>query len=275
VDIYEQVISFYERFPLEKQIIGKSAFGRNLYAVKVGDGVPIGLAQYGIHGREFITATLAIEHVKRGVYRGSLWVLPLINPDGALLSSMGIDSVQRGEDREYLLQIHNGDTNFSLWKANGRGVDLNVNFAAKWGKGNKNVRYPCAENYIGEKPFSELETIALKNFTLKVMPDYTVSYHTKGEEIYWYFHQSIYDCVRDKRLATALSTSTGYPLAYASGSTGGYKDWCIQSLGIPSFTVEAGADSFSHPLQGDGLADILKKNKNALYDLSKEYFETQ
>ena len=71
-------------------------------------------------------------------------------------------------------------------------------------------------------------------------------------------------------MALALSTSTGYPLAYASGSVGGYKDWCIQRLGIPSFTIEAGADSFSHPLGEERLDNILCKNRNALYDLSKE-----
>ncbi len=275
MDIYERITRFYESVSTEKKIIGKSLFGRNLYAVKIGEGAPVGLVQYGIHAREFITALLAIEHYKRGLYRGCFWLLPLMNPDGALLCSYGLDSVKNHKDKEYLIHIHGGKQDFSLWKANGRGVDLNVNFSADWGKGVKNVRIPCAENYIGVQPFSEPETQALKRFTIKIKPDYTVSYHTKGEEIYWFFHQSMQHRIRDKRLALALSKSTGYPLAYAEGSVGGYKDWCIQSLGIPSFTVEAGADSFSHPLQGDGLADILKKNKNALYDLSKEYFETQ
>ena len=270
MNIYEQITDFYERTPLEKKNIGKSVFGRNLYAIKIGEGKPVGIAQYSIHGREFITAQLAIEHIHRGVYQGSLWVLPLMNPDGALLSELGMASVERETDKEYLLQINKGKSDFSLWKANGRGVDLNVNFAAKWGRGVKNVFYPCSENYIGECPFSEPETLALRNFTLQIKPNYTVSYHTKGEEIYWYFHQSIRACARDKRLALALSTSTGYPLAYASGSVGGYKDWCIQRLGIPSFTIEAGADSFSHPLGEERLDNILCTNRNALYDLSKE-----
>lgn len=271
MDIYKQIVHFYESVSTEKKIIGKSLFGRNLYAVKMGEGAPIGIAQYGIHAREFITALLAVEHYRRGLYKGTFWLLPLMNPDGALLSSYGLDSVKSVEDKEYLLEINGDKQDFSLWKANGRGVDLNVNFAANWGEGMKNVRYPCSENYIGEKPFSELETQALKRFTLEIKPDYTVSYHTKGEEIYWHFHQSAQKFERDKKLALALSKSTGYPLAYAKGSVGGYKDWCIQSLGIPSFTIEAGADSFLHPLREDGLTDILQKNRNTLYDLSKEY----
>ena len=130
MDIYQQIVHFYESVSTEKKIIGKSLFGRNLYAVKMGEDAPIGIVQYGIHAREFITALLAVEHYRRGLYKGTFWLLPLMNPDGALLSSYGLDSVKSVEDKEYLLEINGGKQDFSLWKANGRGVDLNVNFAA-------------------------------------------------------------------------------------------------------------------------------------------------
>ena len=271
MDIYQTVERFYETANAEKTVIGKSLFKRRIFAVKVGDGAPVGIAQYAIHGREFVTAKLALEHYKTGVAKGSLWLVPLVDPDGALLSETGLCSVKREKDRKLLLSLNGGSADFSLWKANGRGVDLNVNFDAEWGRGAKNVTTAGAENYIGERPFSEPETLALKKFTEKIFPDYTVSYHTKGEEIYWYFYQSMRTCSRDKRLAMALSASTGYPLAYAKGSAGGYKDWCIQALKIPSFTIEAGADTFSHPLGRAGLKNILERNRYALYDLSKEF----
>lgn len=270
MDIYESISKFYESAEAEKTVIGKSLFGRNLYAVKLGEGAPVGIAQYAMHGREFITARLAIEQYKRGLAKGSCWILPLTNPDGALLSETGLCSAPRKE-WEKLTALNGGSSDFSLWKANGRGVDLNVNFPAEWGKGAKNVRVAGRENYVGEKPFSESETVALKRFTQQIKPDYTISYHTKGEEIYWYFYQPIRTCPRDKALAIALSRSTGYPLCMAKGSAGGYKDWCIQRLGIPAFTVEAGKDGFSHPLGEEGWKDIVANNLNALYDLSKEY----
>ena len=271
MDIYQIVSKFYESVKAEKIVIGKSLFGRNLYAFKIGDGSPVGLAQYAIHGREYITSHLALKHFERGIFKGSFWLVPLLNPDGALLSQKGLASVKGKLDKERLVSLNGESKDFSLWKANGRGVDLNVNFDARWGTGTKNVLSAGAENYIGKKPFSEPETRALKNFTEKINPDYTVSYHTKGEEIYWYFYQSMRTCPRDKALAMALSESTGYPLAYAKGSAGGYKDWCIQTLKIPSFTIEAGDDNFCHPLGEEALEDILEKNANALYDLSKEY----
>lgn len=269
MDIYQQTKRFYEGANTEKRVIGKSFFGRDIFAVKVGAGRPVGIAQYAMHGREYITAQLAFKHYEIGVKRGSLWLLPLVNPDGALLSQRGLSSVEKEEDRVRLL-AWNQSEDFSLWKANGRGVDLNVNFPARWGTGAKNTKKAGAENYIGEKPFSEKETLALKEFTEEIRPDYTVSYHTKGEEIYWYFHQSNDTCPRHLSLAQALANSTGYPLAEAGNSAGGYKDWCIQNFRIPSFTVEVGKDGLSHPLGGEAIEDILIKNQRSLYELSKE-----
>ncbi len=268
MDIYEKITAFYNTVKTEKSVIGKSLFGRSVYAMKVGSGSPVGLVQYAMHGREFVTALLAIEQYKTGVAKGSCWFVPLVNPDGALLSEKGIDTAPKAY-RQALIKMNGGD-DFTLWKANGRGVDLNVNFPAKWGKGIRNTRIAGAENCVGARPFSEPETLALKKITLQVRPDYTVSYHTKGEEIYWYFDQSTRTCPRDKRLAEVLSAVTGYPLAYVKGSVGGYKDWCIRQLQIPAFTVEAGADEFLHPLRENALDDILEKNAAAIYALSKE-----
>ena len=132
----------------------------------------------------------------------------------------------------------------------------------------KNVRTAGSENYVGEHPCSEAETRALCAFTKEICPDYTVSYHTKGEEIYWRFHQSPQEEKRDLRLAECLSEATGYPLKEAKGSVGGYKDWCIERLKIPAFTIEVGKDEYAHPLGEDTLEEIVAKNVDAIYALS-------
>ena len=62
MDIYREIERFYQSVKGEKQIIGKSLQGRNLYAVKVGEGSPVGIAVYAIHGREWLSARLAKEH---------------------------------------------------------------------------------------------------------------------------------------------------------------------------------------------------------------------
>ena len=66
--------------------------------------------------------------------------------------------------QDFLLDVNGGNTDFSLWKANARAVDLNVNYNAKWGEGRQNVTYPAPSDYIGEFPVSEPENIALRDF---------------------------------------------------------------------------------------------------------------
>ena len=266
MNVYEEVASFYERYQGAKRIIGRSREGRNLYAFHIGSMQgPQCISQCAIHGREWITGLIALYHVRRSVVCGGVWVLPLINPDGALLSEIGL-CIAPKERQKALLEI-NKDDNFSLWKANINAVDLNVNFDARWGMGAWNLKHPAGENYIGPAPFSEPETRALRDFTLEILPNFTVSWHTKGEEIYWEFHQPLRRRVRDKLLAQVLSQSTGYPLKSVKNSVGGYKDWCIEKLKIPAFTVEVGSDLLAHPIGRASLPALLRRTLDALADL--------
>ncbi len=267
MSIFEEVSSFFESYRGDKYIYGTSEEGRPLYAVRVGRGEAVGVSQYAIHAREGVTALLGLEQIRRGVKRGSVWFLPCTNPDGVMLSEEGIGTVSEA-NRAALIDI-NGGSGFSLWKANARGVDLNVNFPAKWGTGVQNRTSPAPESYIGTAPLCAKESMALYEFTLKVQPRFTVSWHTKGEEIYWHFHQPPIRKMRDRKLALALSEATGYPLREAAGSVGGYKDWCIETLKIPAFTVEVGADALRHPLGRDALPMLIQKNLDAVARLTE------
>lgn len=220
--IYEEVKKFYQSYNGKKCVIGYSFRGREIFAFHVGSvtGRQF-ISTYAIHAREWITARLAIKHIKIGINRGGGWVIPLVNPDGAVIS----ESMR------------------PLWKANARGVDLNCNFDADWGSGRLNTKTRGGENCIGDCPFSEAETIALKNFTLKVRPFVTLSFHTKGEEIYWQF-----DGIGDRRGAEIFAAATGYRPKIIYGSAGGYKDWCIKKLHIPAYTIECGSDNLNHPI---------------------------
>lgn len=274
MDAIGKVYGFYERYAGEKCIYGQSVCGQPLVALHSGGlGYPQILLQYSIHAREWITSLLALEQIAEGAAEGGAWFLPLTNPDGAALSIRGADFLQGlpGERAQRLIEI-NGGEDFSLWKANANAVDLNVNFAADWGKGVKNVTVPGSENYIGTKPFSEPETRALAKFTRKVRPDATVSYHTKGAEIYAFYGQKGRQRQRSERLAAALSRETGYRVAETFGSCGGYKDWCIKALNIPSFTIEAGSDEYAHPLTERALSALVRENKGVAVRLAKELF---
>lgn len=220
--IYDEIKRFYDNYKGKKCVIGYSFYGKEIFAFHIGS--PVGrqfISTYAIHGREWITARLAVKHIKRGVKKGGGWVIPLVNPDGAKISQ----------------------TVKPMWKANARGVDLNCNFDADWGSGRLNTAERGGENCIGDYPFSEAETAALRDFTLKIRPYVTLSFHTKGEEIYWQ-----YDGAGDSRGAKILSAATGYESKIIYGSAGGYKDWCIKKLGIPAYTIECGFDGLAHPI---------------------------
>lgn len=271
MNVYEEISAFYQSYRGEKAVVGYSAEGRGLFAFFAGEHrFPVGICQYAMHARERITALLAQEHVLRGVARGGAWFIPLVNPDGALLCEEGIGSVKTVWRRDMLLRINSGE-DFSLWKANAEAVDLNVNFDARWGTGRSNLTCPASANYVGTKPFCAPESRALRDFTYAVSPDYTVSYHAKGEEIYWRFHQPFFRALRDKRRARILSGATGYPLKDAPYSAGGYKDWCVEKLKISAFTVEVGSDALPHPLGRDALGQIVEKNGDAIIRLSEGF----
>jgi len=220
--IYDEVRSFYQSYGGKKCIIGFSFRGREIYAFHIGSQTGRQfIAVYAVHAREWITAKLALKHIKIGVKSGGGWIIPLLNPDGAYFSQ----------------------TDFPLWKANARGVDLNCNFDADWGSGRLNTKVRGSENCIGDSPFSECETQALRDFTLRVHPYVTLSFHTKGEEIYWE-----YGGRGDIRGAQILAEATGYSVKRIYGSAGGYKDWCIKKLHIPAYTIECGEDGLEHPI---------------------------
>jgi g-D-glutamyl-meso-diaminopimelate peptidase len=272
MDIIEKIFKFYNQTNFKKGYIGKTESGKRIPYIFVGKkNKPTILAVYTVHAREYITSLLClkqIEYLSSKDIDFGIYFIPVLNIDGVELATNNLQNIS--EDKHNFLNKINGSNDFSLFKANINCVDLNVNFDADWGCGISNVDYPLSANYIGQKPFSEKETKSLRDFTLKTKPDITISYHSKGEEIYWFYGQKEYKA-RDYRLGKNISETTGYPLKYSFGSSGGYKDWCIQKIKIPSFTIEVGNDNLSHPIKEDHLSEIFDKNKDVFINLAKAY----
>ena len=267
-ELVNQILSLQDE-GLEIFNAGKSVLGKNILATHVGSysGTQI-LIQGGIHAREYITSLLMVEQA-RNIHNndlaknGGIYFVFLTNPDGAEIVLDGIDSVSCEITRNYLISANGGSRDFSQYKANINLVDLNTNFDAEWGGGSQNVFCPATEDFVGFYPESEREVQTLIDFTLRTRPLLTISYHSKGNVIYYGFDgESEANIERDRAIGESLSASTGYPLIFTENSTGGYKDWCINSLKIPAYTIEVGSDSLAHPIGIENLPEIYQQNKD-------------
>lgn len=257
-------INYLAHFGVDTGSIGSSEDGRLIPFVHVGDYCNNQIIiSGGIHAREHVTSLAVIRQIFHFLnsykilkdLKGGIYFLPMLNPDGNLLCLEGIVSAP-SEKRETLIRINGGNKDFSLWKANSNGVDLNTNFDAKWSLGKQNVFSPSSANYVGSNAFCEKETKYLRDFSLKVKPKATVSYHALGNEIYWQFGQNQKDGTRDKKIAEKLNERLNYKIIGDDGnSTGGYKDWCIAELKIPSLTIEIVSDIYFHPILDYKCAD--------------------
>lgn len=239
---------------------GKSVMGREIFYLKTGSGRKV-LIHGGIHAREWVTTVLVMGMAKaaaRSPLNAEICFVPCANPDGC-------DIAQTGTRDPLLIEI-NGSDDFSLWKANARAVDLNVNFDANWGTGVSNIKHPAFANYIGPYPGSEPETKALTVLTQRFKPGLTLSYHALGREVYWEFGQRGVLRGRDLGIAETVADALGYRRVDGDmGSAGGYKDWCIQKLGISALTIEIiDETASSHPLCEGDLAPDLSRNIDLL-----------
>ena len=108
----------------------------------------------------------------------------------------------------------------SGWKANIRGVDLNVNYPAGWDiaraqKFEAGYIAPGPRDYVGPFPLSEPESSAMAELTLEVRPRLTLSYHTQGQVIYWKYLN--YQPENSYEIGRQMADASGYTcLLYTS-----------------------------------------------------------
>lgn len=257
------------------KIIGKSVLGKHLYAFMFCNNPQYrwAIVTAGIHAREHLSCDLVVKLMQDfssngAEYGYNIAFVPLVNPDGANLCITGTKNLKT-KFVNNLLKI-NGSNNFSLYKANANGVDLNNNFGANWNIKFTIKKSASSQGFYGKKPFSEPESLALAKFTQKLKPFITISYHLKGEEIYFDFFQPAKRYFRDLHIAQVFAYSTGYKIVSTQAvSSGGYKDWCVQKLKIPSLTIELGNDEFNHPYPESEIDNIYDKNKGLFECLQK------
>ena len=175
----------------------------------------------------------------------TLYLIPLVNPDGVDLVNGVLDNDMYYKQAERIAQSFPQIPFPQGWKANIQGVDLNLQFPAGWDVAKRNkysqgyVR-PAPRDYVGPTPLSEPESIAMYNFTRRHDFSLILAYHTQGEVIYWRYLD--YNPKDAQRIGEYFASVSGYTLEETpeASAYAGYKDWFIKAYDRPGYTIEAG-----------------------------------
>ncbi|MCF6137899.1 M14 family metallopeptidase [Pseudalkalibacillus berkeleyi] len=245
-----------EIYPFIKmKTIGRSVLGQSIPEIQIGNGRKKVHFNGAFHAQEWITTSVLMNFINdyllsltnqwtiRGLnmspfYDGvTLSIVPMVNPDGVDLVLNGPPDHEYYD--EYVLDLNNGSKDFSSWKANIRGVDLNNQYPAKWEiEKERKPKEPAPRDYPGTKPLSEPEAIAMADLTRKENFDRVIAFHTQGEEIYWGYEGL--EPSYAETIVQEYERVSGYkPIQYID-SYAGYKDWFIQEWKRPGYTVELG-----------------------------------
>ena len=252
-------------------IYGKSMLCQDLIAFHVGKfcGKQL-LITGGIHAREYISTLLCLDILQNYNFSTGCYILPLLNPDGVRLCLDGSDWINDEQTRKMVERINN-KKDFSQFKANAYGVDLNENFDAGFSEGNLIKFLPSASGYVGEKPNSYENKYMLKYIKNKNISA-SISYHTKGEVVYYGFSKLSKNGLKNaKKLAKIVSKSLKFKKIRSKNSFGGLSDYLSYRKNIPSVTVELGSDNLSHPINFSQLETIKKGQMNMLQNVISEF----
>lgn len=248
--------------------IGKTTEGRETWVLRLGadqahaSEKPAVIYMGGHHAREHLSMEMPLmlaQHLVTQYKAGNerivglmnnrdIHIIPMVNPDGA----------------EYDIQ----DGSYKMWRknrsrnANGTfGTDLNRNYSYKWGTGGSSTN-PNSDTYMGTKPFSEPETINIKNY-VEAHTNITtlLSFHTYSQLIlYPWGHK--YDGIENTKDAKVFETMAkkmaewnkytpqqASDLYIASGDT---TDWAYGEHKIFAFTFELDPSQASGGFGGGG-----------------------
>lgn len=253
--------------------VGESVLKEHIPYLRMGNGSAEVFYSAAYHANEWITSPLLLKFAEEyamayaaGKSMGngvsaetlmenySLYILPMVNPDGVDLVNGGLDEPEYQEKAERIAADYPEIPFPSGWKANIEGIDLNLQFPAGWEEA-REIKYaqgyttPAPRDYVGPFPLAAPESRAVYEFTRAHDFLLILAYHTQGEVIYWKYKD--YEPERSLEIAEYFSSVSGYAVEETPGESGnaGYKDWFIKTYDRPGYTIEAGLGENPLPLE--------------------------
>lgn len=313
-DIYHNAMLLQKKYPEIIKVVdlGNSLDNRKIFSIIMSEKIKPTmyskfsyvdkmhfLVESGTHGRENVGPNVimkSIETYAKDYYDDSviaeynlseilknnvIHFVPLVNPDGYDLTTKGISSISPGF-RDELRSF--GDWNFSNYKSNLNGVDINRNypgyyFDVKLGKWRDiwNMIHneyrsfiPGEAFYFGPYAGSEIETQIMMDYLLKYDFRNYLSYHNRGEVIYWNgWMLSDQFNLRAKELSKKAEELTGYHIedtTVTSSSSGYMSDYVPMNTLKPAITIELNDSKIKLPASPEYFLEPY--NKTVLLPLS-------
>ena len=245
--------------------------GRTIWALKISDNVNTDEAEPEVlfdsltHAREHLTVEMDLhlihllvdgygnnQRITDIVNNTEIWVVPMVNPDGG----------------EYDIS---GDS-FKNWRRNRQpvvsgkspGIDLNRNYAFKWGCCGGSSGKPGALYYRGQYPWQAVEAAAMRDFVLsrvvggRQQITESVTWHSFNEQIMWPYGYTYADLPRTmspddldafRALGEGMASRNGYTAQQLSDlyiADGTSADWQYGDQRIFALTIEMYPTDNSH-----------------------------
>ena len=283
----EMILELVRTYPfLRTEVLVETALGRPVRTLVMGNGKREVSYSAAHHANEWITTPVLLrfaEDFARALQSGgeifgipasdlaarvTIYLVPMVNPDGVDLVTGALGSGDPGYARAVEIGEDFPAIPFpSGWKANLLGVDLNLQYPARWLRA-REIKFsqgftrPAPRDYVGRAPLNQRESRALAGYTEYIDPDLVLAYHAQGKEIYWTFQD--YDVPGARELGERLASVSGYTLAEPAeaSSYAGYKDWFIQAFRRPGYTIEVGEGE--NPLPLSQFEEIYRDNLGIL-----------
>lgn len=220
-----------------RKVIGVSVEGRNIDAYIYGNGLVHLLFVGGVHGGyEWNSVYLAYKLIDYlDAYPSavpeslSVTVIPSANPDGLF-------RVVKKAGRFTLADVSTNAEILESGRFNAREVDLNRNFDCEW---QPKSTWQSKTVSAGNRPFSEPEALAIKNYILEYSPEAVIFWHSQSGYVYASHCENV-TLPETLNIMNVYSRGSGYPTAKTFDSydvTGDAEGW-LASIKIPAITVE-------------------------------------
>ncbi|MDO8471160.1 MAG: M14 family zinc carboxypeptidase [bacterium] len=218
-------------------VIGMSVEGRDIEAYSYGKGeihiVFIGGVHGGYEWNSVFLPYKFIDYLKANpdVVPSNLTVtiIPSANPDG-------LYRVVKKEGRFTIADVSKDKEILASGRFNAHEVDLNRNFDCEW---KPKSMWQSRTVSAGRAPFSEPESLAIKNFVLVNKPEAIIFWHSQSGYIYA-SHCDGVTLPETIAIMNIYARASGYPTDRTFDSydvTGDAEGW-LAKIGVPAITVE-------------------------------------